>query len=519
MNSEGNAAGTTLERTARLAPAVWVVALVFLVLHLLPQPGYGFHRDEFLYLAMGDHLDLFRMGFPPLIAVLAQAARALPGELLFAVRLLPALAGAALTILAALICRALGGRRLEQSFAACAVLAAPLFLRSATLFQPVVFEQLWWSIAVLALAKLLAGRDRRWWLAVGLGVGLGALTKASVAFFGAGLLVAILLSPLRRDLRSRWPWLALVVAGVLAVPSISGQTTWGWPFFEQASVLRSRQLVHYDRLGFFLNQFLPLGGGALLWLIGLLALLLAPALRPFRALGFLAGTIFFLLMAAGGKPYYFGPMQILLIAAAAAYAGAVLTGRWRPRVFGVGFAAIAFVGIPLVPMGVPLLPPPRMARYSAALGLTQATETNYGTVLPLPQDYADMTGWAEMVQTVADVFHSIPADEQAHTVIFGNNYGRTGAVALFGPGHGLPYPISRHGDFFFWGPGDRTGEVAIVLGGTSEQWEEFWSEVVLVGHSRNRWGVDEEQDMPIYLCRGPRQDMPTLFQRLGPYWG
>ena len=60
------------------APEVCGITLVSLILHLLPQPGYGFHRDELLYLAMGQHLDLFRMQFPPLIALLAELARSFP---------------------------------------------------------------------------------------------------------------------------------------------------------------------------------------------------------------------------------------------------------------------------------------------------------------------------------------------------------------------------------------------------------------------------------------------------------
>src|SRR5574338_320684 len=107
-----------------LGPKIWVVALLSLGLHLLPHPGYGFHRDELFYLAMGEHLSLFRMGFPPLIALLAQLARALPLDLLTAIRLLPALAGAMLTVLAALIVQAMGGSRQAQLVDAVATLAA-----------------------------------------------------------------------------------------------------------------------------------------------------------------------------------------------------------------------------------------------------------------------------------------------------------------------------------------------------------------------------------------------------------
>jgi len=504
---------------SRLPIGVWVTALIFLVLHLLPQPGYGFHRDELLYLAMGDHLDLYRMQFPPLMAILAQAARAVPVDLLPALRIIAALAGAALTILTALICRDLGGGRRWQVLAAVTIPVAPIFMRAATLFQPVVFEQLWWTVAVFALARLLGGQDRRWWLAVGAAVGLSALTKFSVAFLGAGLMVAVVCSPLRRDLATRWPWLGLSLAVVVALPSITGQAVWGWPFFEQARVLQTRQLVHVDRLGFFLDQFMMLGAGAGLWLVGCLALLGSRRLRAYRPLGVLAATVFLLFILGSGKAYYFGPMHPLLLAAAVAWIGGAIPARWQRRALAGGLVWLIIGGVALLPMGIPLLAPAPMSRYAAALGVTQATTTNYGTVLPLPQDYADMTGWPELVDTVAAVFHSLPDEEQAKAVIVGVNYGRAGALALFGPRHGLPYPVSRHGDFYWWGPGDRRGDVAIVVGGSRDDLEDVWEEVELVAHARNRWGVDEEQDVPIFLCRRATVNLQELFRDLGPVWG
>jgi len=78
---------------------------------------YGFHRDEFLYFAMGRHLQLFRMDFPPAIAILADAVRGTLGDGLFGIRLVPALFATLLLVLAGL-----------------AVLASPLFLRSGNLF-------------------------------------------------------------------------------------------------------------------------------------------------------------------------------------------------------------------------------------------------------------------------------------------------------------------------------------------------------------------------------------------------
>jgi hypothetical protein len=485
----------------------------------LPRPGYGFHRDELLYLAMGDHFDLFRMQFPPVIAGLAQTARALPIDALAAIHLLAALAGATLPILTATICRDLGGGRRAQDLAALAVLAAPLFLRAGALFQPVVFEQVWWCLAAVALVKLLAGRDRRWWLVVGAAVGVSALTKFTVVLLGAGLLVAIAFSPLRQDLGTRWPWLAMALAGILALPSLTGQITWDWPFFAQARALQATQLGHFDRLGFLVGQFLMLGPGGPLWLIGLVGLLAARTLRPFRPVGVLALVVFLLLLATHGKDYYFGPLHPPLIAAAATIMGNWLEERGRGPLFAGAVAFLVLGGLVLLPLGVPLLPPERMARYAAALGVTRATRTNYGRTLPLPQDFADMTGWQEQVATVATVYRSLPLPDQGRAAILGNNYGRTAAVALFGRELGLPYPISRHGDFYHWGTGGRSGEVTIIIGGTTSQWQGNWEDVSEVARSRNPWGVDEEQSVPIFVCRRPRLDLPTLFRRLGPYWG
>jgi len=83
--------------------------LVALGLHALPQPGFGFHRDELLYFAMGDHLDLFHMQFPPLIAAAARLMKAAFGDHVAGARLLPALLHAALILLAAAMARVLGG--------------------------------------------------------------------------------------------------------------------------------------------------------------------------------------------------------------------------------------------------------------------------------------------------------------------------------------------------------------------------------------------------------------------------
>jgi hypothetical protein len=496
---------------------VWVIAGLFLLLHLLPRPGYGFHRDELLYLAMADHLDLLRMQFPPLIAVLGRVAKAFPLDTLAGVRLLAALAGTAVLGIGVAMARRLGGGRHAQVLAALALAVGPFSLRTGSLFQPVVFEVLWWSLAALAFLALLNDGDRRWWIVFGIAAGLGGLTKFSAAIFGASMALGVLASPLRRDLLTRWPWIAVLVGGLIASPSVLGQIHWGWPFFEQQEVLRQTQLDRVTPGSFLTGQLFLTAAAVPLLLAGAMGLFASPSLRRFRALGVAALAALLFLLVLQGKDYYFGTMHPPLLAA-----GSVVAGSWLARHRKAWWGALAWGtvgGVLLLPMGIPLLPPPQMARYSEAMGQTRAVTTNRGTVLPLPQDYADMLGWREQVAEVARIYRGLPEEERAGAVVLGGNYGRAGALAVYHREFGLPYPVSRHGDFWAWGHSIDEPSVVIIVGGSVEELLAYFEDVVEGGRVVTPLGVEEEQDVPIHLCRGPREPLPQLWERLGPVWG
>ena len=51
------------------------LALIKLIIHFLTNTNYELHRDAFLYLALGDHLDWGFMSVPPTIAVLGNITR------------------------------------------------------------------------------------------------------------------------------------------------------------------------------------------------------------------------------------------------------------------------------------------------------------------------------------------------------------------------------------------------------------------------------------------------------------
>ena len=291
------------------------VLLHFLVTVFTP---YGIHRDEFLYLAMGRHLQFWRMDFPPAIAVLANTARFLFGDTLFAIRFFPAWAGAAIVILTGLLAREFGGKGFAQGIAMCGVLCCGLFLRPASLFQPVVFDQLWWTLGFFALAKICQSTDRRWWWLLGLAGGLGLLTKFSIGFFAVGVAVGFMLTPQRRALTERWPWVAVLIASLVGSASLVGQLRLGLPVLTHIGDLRSQQLSRVTYGDFLTGQLSMLGPILLLALVGVVALMQSRALMPFRLLGWTCLVAFLLLFFLHGKPYYLGPIYPMLFAAGAA---------------------------------------------------------------------------------------------------------------------------------------------------------------------------------------------------------
>ena len=509
-------AGSDLpSRPAFAASLVLLQAALKLVLHVAVnlRTPYGFHRDELLYLGMGRHLRLWGMDFPPAIAIIAELSRTLMGDSLAAIRFLPALFGSAVLVLAALIARELGGGRVAQGLAAFCVLTSPLFLRSANLLQPVVMDQLIWTAALYALVRLCRGHGPGGWLLLGLALGLGLLTKFSVAFIGLAIVIGVLASPLRAALLTPWPWIGLVSALALGAPSIVGQIRLGFPVLAQMADLRASQLERIGPADFLLGQ-LHWGPAVLLAAAGLYGLLASPALRPFRAPGWSCVAAFAILVLLQGKPYYAGPLYPTLFAAGALLFERAAEGL-TAEILQVGTVAILLAfAVGTLPLGVPILPPPAMAGYAHALGVKAAVRTNTGELGSLPQDYADMLGWEEQVATVARVYHTLPEDQRKQAVVVAGNYGEAGALDFYGPRYGLPEVVSPAGSYWFFGPGDRPGKVVITIGVAEDDLRRFFDSVEPAATVSHPWAVEEERNLTVNVGTRPRTTLQQLWPSL-----
>lgn len=528
------------------------LALGVLVLHIVTNiiTPYEFHRDEFLYFAMGDHLRLWRMDFPPFIAIVARVSRALFGDSLTGLRLAPAVSHAALVACASWAAFAFGGRRSAQALAALAVALSPLFMRPGALFQPVTFDQLWWTMALIGVIMRIRDDHPKHWLGVGVFLGLGALTKFSIAFLSVGMAVAVLVTPLRRDLLTRYPWIGVAVAILIGHPSISGQVALGWPVRSQMRDLQVTQLARVGLFDFLSGQLFA-GPIVLVAAVGVLWIFFphwfrpaaetatastraaaasavptsndakhASALAPthdWRPIGIATGVAFLLLLFTRGKAYYIGPIYPVLAGAGAVglyRLGERLAPRRPTKVLALVAASAALFGLATLPYGLPLLAPNDMSRFGALFGAQRANTTNTGEQLALPQDYADMLGWEALVDTTARVWRDLPPADSGQAVLIATNYGRAGALDLLGRAQGLPRVISAAGSYWFFGPGDRSGNTAVVVGDDAEALGKFFGEVTEVAHTSNAWGVPEEQVVRVFICRKPVRSLQEMWPNL-----
>jgi hypothetical protein len=492
---------------------VLCLALAKLFLHLLTANRYGIFRDELYYLACSEHLDWGYVDQPPLIALVTWLARNVLGESLLALRLLPAIAGAALVWLIGKLTRDLGGGPFAQGLAALAVLVAPVYLLMSHWLTMNAFEPLIWLGCVWCVVKAINHGQPRYWFWFGVLAGIGMQTKYTVAFLIIGVIVGLLATPQRRELRSGWIWLGALVALLIFLPNLLWLIKHDFPFLELISNIRaSGRDVARGPVGFIIDQAMLLNPILFpLWIAGLAWLLFSKDGRRYRLLAWAYLTMLVTFMVLKGKNYYLAPAYPMLLAAGA-IAFCRLTraasdikslfareARWLwLRIVYVGLIVIA--GLAFAPLALPILSVETFIGYQQALGV-EPPKAEHQDTGPLPQHFADEFGWEDMTREVARVFDSLTPEERSRTAIFANSYGQAGAIDFFGPRYGLPKAISNHQNYWYWGPRNYEGDIVIVLGSDGSGDREHFRTVEAVGRVAHPYSRrDEHYD--IFLCRG-----------------
>src|SRR5207249_5021497 len=221
------------EKASFLADGMLIVVLLAVanfLLHLYFNNRYGYFRDEFDYMSCGDHLAWGYVDQPPLIPFLIHFCRAVLGDSLRSIRFIPALASSLLVVQSALLARELGGRRYAMLLTAICVVIAPQYLSNGSLLTTNCLEpNLWMGCAYFAILAVKR-QNPRYWLWFGVVAGIGLEEKYSIAVFGLGMMIGLLLTEQRRVFTKKWIYLGGALAFLIFLPNFIWNVQHDWPF-------------------------------------------------------------------------------------------------------------------------------------------------------------------------------------------------------------------------------------------------------------------------------------------------
>lgn len=487
-------------------------ALATLVVHLLTNTRYGFHRDELLYLALGNHLDWGFWSNPPFIGFISYLSQHILGDSLFATRLAPAFFSSGLVFLTCMISKALGGKNFAQFLTGLVSLTSLAFLRSGHMFMPVIIDIFFWALCMWIVVKYLKSKHENLLLWLGGAIGFGLLNKYSVAFLIAALAAGFLLTPERRIFTLKKTWMAAGIALLIILPNLIWQWSYNFPVIYHMTHLADSQLDNVSPLIFLLDQLLLHFWGFLVWLPGLFFLMKNEKMKPYRVAGwtFILTVLLFLLLS--GKNYYTLGAYPVVIAAGGVFWEQKLEKMWKRSALAL---MIFLLNLPLLPTGIPVLSIPGSVAYFDAmvneLGITSATRWEQGNVEPLPQDYADMLGWQEIASLVDQAADRIESPETLF--LYCENYGQAGAVSRFATNPKLPGVVSFSDTYRIWAPDTLAPAVNTMIYVNDEMGEDvqaIFNRIEVIGEVQNP--LARERGTKVYLCREPKSDFGTFWK-------
>ena len=329
------------------------IAGAFLVLQLATGARYGHFGDELYFMACGEHLDWGYVDQPPLIALVAWLTRHLLGTSVFAVHVIPALAGAALVWLTGLLAREMGGNRFAQALAALCAACAGVYLAMGHLFTMNVFEPLFWMGCAWLLIRIINTGNEKLWLWFGVLAGIGLENKYSMAFFAIALIVGVALTRHRRQLLSKWLWLGVLIAFVLFLPNLLWNIRHDWPFLELMHNIRaSGRDVILSPAAYLVAQVMQMNPATfLVWLPGCVWLFFSRRGSAYRCLGWAFLVLLGIMIGLHGKDYYAAPVYGMLFAAGAIALEDAARKRWLAWVKVAVPAVILALTLLILPLG------------------------------------------------------------------------------------------------------------------------------------------------------------------------
>ena len=486
----------------RVPVLAWFIAAVFVAVELAVSGRYGFQQDELYFIEAGRHVAFGYVDQPPLAPLLTRITDVL-GVSPTAVRVIPALAGGAVVVMAARFAALFGAGRFGRVLAALATTCAPVVLGAVHLGNTTPLDLLAWAAVLLCVTTALLRHRPRWWLGAGAAAGAGLENNNLMVMLLIGLALGILVSQHRPILQTRWPWLGTGIAAVIWAPNVLWQATHGWPQLAMASALHRENSTPADYAGGLPAQLLYLGLlVAPLLIAGLIKLWRTPELRFIAVTATLIAL--YVLAWVPGKTYYTAGMAPAVLAAGALAAeGWIARGR-RPRPRRGILVAAPLAGLAVTLPGLlPILP--------AGAVHTLPASSQHSSVI------GDTIGWPQLTLAIAAQDTALARAGQPPTAIFTGYYAEAAALDVLGSAGHLPPVLSGHNTYWMWGPGHASDHTVLVVDALAQLRPYFASCRLLTTYHAPYQVQNNWTDIQIGVCTGPVASWRTLWPHLKHY--
>lgn len=423
---------SALNQEQRCRTLTWLLLALALVLRLILSGQFLLAPDEANYWQWSRHPALGYHDHPPMIAWTIGLATALFGQHEWAVRL-PTVLG--LSLASGCLCL-LAARWFSWQVALHTALISQLLLLtngSALIATPDGLLLPCWAAACLHAALALETGRARQWLLTGLWFGLGLLSKYTMLLFLPSLFACMLSTPeYRRQLRTPWPWLGLLLGLSLFTPVLVWNSANDWTTFRHVLYQGGANSNHWFTLRFIGDFFAS--QAALVTPVAFCLILAAwfgPGLRQRLAEGrcaflvwmSLPSFVVFVVLSLHVRIYGNWPAPAYLTALvliAALFAAPREDGQQTPALWRGTLWTAAVLTLPvLVQVVHPLLPLP----------------------LRLDRTAREVVGWDQLGERVGAEASRMP--RPAQTFLFGLRYQYASELAFYVPGQPHTVSINR----------------------------------------------------------------------------
>jgi Dolichyl-phosphate-mannose-protein mannosyltransferase len=461
------------------AAVVLPIATITAVMHCIASAfGDGYWFDEVYMLAIGRyHLDWGSADQPPLAPTLAALTDAVAPDSLIMLRIPAVLATAGGVVVAGLIARELGCDRRAQGFTAAAQATGVWTTLFGHWLTPYTLEPVQWLLVIWLLVRWVRLRDNRLLLALGVVVGIAALTKFQVLLLCVVLVVTVAVVGPRELLRRPPLWMGAGIAALLASPTLVWQQLHGWPQLRMAPVVAGEaEALYGGRPGIAVQllAFAGVAGGALM-LYGLWRLLRSDDLRDYRFIGVASVVLYVVFVATAGRPYY-------------------LAGLYAP------LAAAGALGLQRRPESGPsrlrwLIWPGYALSAALAVGLL---------ILSVSIVRSDVG--EQIAQRTAQVYRALPQAQRDRTVVFGESYIVAAYLDGYSKRYELPEAYSANRSYGYFPPPPSDHDTLLYVGREPGALRSSFADVRRV--------ADIGDEMHAYLLTGQRESWAQSWPRL-----